>query len=74
MERALGRGEGTPCVWHSICTVQRDEAMLSGQAGEAGSIGAQRLLWPLLGVISAQPGPVVPSIMVLDRQEELGSG
>lgn len=61
-------------MWHSIGTVRRDEAMLSGQAGEAGSIGAQLLLWPLLGVIAAQPGPFLPSIVVLDRPEEPGSG
>lgn len=48
--------------------------MLRGPAGEAGSIGAQLLRWPLLQVISAQQGPFLPHVIMLEGQEEPGSG
>lgn len=44
-------------MWHSICIVQGDEAMLSGQAGEAGSTGAQLLAIVGDHLCSARPIP-----------------
>lgn len=38
-ENIRGLEKETPLVWHSVFMVQRDETMLSGQAGEAGSMG-----------------------------------
>lgn len=61
-------------MWHSMCTVQRPEAVWSGQADKAGTTGAQLLLWPLSGVFSAQPGLFLPKITVLEGREELGGG
>lgn len=55
-------------MWHSVCPAQRDEALLSGQTGEAGSIGAQLLLWPLLGVSPARSCPA--SLCWMDRRDQ----
>ena len=61
-------------MWCSIGTVERHEAMWSGRAGEAGAPGAQLLLWPLLGVFSAQLGLFLPKVTVLEGQEKQGGG
>ena len=71
-----GLGKETPRVWCSIGSVQRHEAMWSAQAGEAGARtgGTQLLLWPLLGVFSAQQGLFLPKVTVLEGQEKWGGG
>ena len=50
--------------------------MWSAQAGEAGaqSGGTQLLLWPLLGVFSAQRGLFLPKVSVFEGQEKRGGG